>query len=117
MEFIRNIPVKELVPGLDGHYTHGDQLTLGLVTIKAGTSLPLHQHVHEQITYMIKGRLDMLIGDTEISLTAGTVQISPSMVMHGALAVTDCELIDVFTPVREDYRKPTKVKAASSVNP
>ncbi len=114
MEFIKNIPAKTLVPGLDGHYTHGDNLTLGLVTIKAGTSLSLHQHVHEQITYMIKGRLDMLIGDTEFSLTAGTVQVIPSMVMHGALAVTDCELIDVFTPVREDYRKPTKVAVVKS---
>ena len=104
MELIRDIKGKDLVPGITGYYKHGEQLTLGLVTIKAGTSLPLHEHVHEQITYMIAGQLQMTIGSETVTLTPGSVQVIPSHVLHSAYALTDCELIDVFNPVREDYR-------------
>ncbi|RYY56279.1 MAG: cupin domain-containing protein [Chitinophagaceae bacterium] len=104
MEIIKDIPVRELVPGINGYYRHGAAMTLGLVLIDKGTSLPMHQHPHEQITYMIKGELEMQIGDETVLLTPGSVQVIPSNVLHGATAHSDCELIDVFNPIREDYR-------------
>lgn len=104
MEIIKDIPVRQLVPGINGHYRHATDMTIGLVLIDAGTSLPLHKHVHEQITYMLKGELKMQIGDETVVLKPGTVQVIPSNVEHGAIALSDCELIDVFNPVREDYR-------------
>ena len=104
MEIIKDIPVRELVPGINGHYRHAKEMTIGLVLIDKGTALPSHNHVHEQITYMIKGELEMKIGEETVLLTPGSVQVIPSNVVHGAIAHTDCELIDVFTPIREDYR-------------
>lgn len=104
MEIIRDLKARELVPGITGFYRHGEQLTLGLVVIKAGTSLPVHEHMHEQITYMIEGKLQMTIGAEQVTLTPGAVQVIPSHVIHSAFAITDCQLIDVFNPVREDYR-------------
>ena len=104
MEILRKLPPRELVPGITAHYQHGNAMTLGLVLIKAGTSMGEHKHPHEQITYMISGEMRMMIGDELVILKAGAVQVIPSNIMHGAFAITDCELIDVFTPVREDYR-------------
>lgn len=104
MPQIKQLPAKELAPGLTGYYAHGNQMTLGLVEIKAGCDLPIHQHPHEQITYILEGQLDMNIGGEACTLTAGMYYVIPSNVPHGAVAITDCKVIDVFHPVREDYK-------------
>ena len=104
MQQIKNVPPRELVPGFLGHYVHGKDLTLGYIEIKAGNDLPQHQHPHEQITFILEGQLDMVIGGEACSLSAGMYYVIPSNVPHGAVAVTDCKVIDVFNPVREDYR-------------
>jgi len=101
---MKELTPRQLVPGLTGYYRHGEQMTLGLIEIKAGISLAAHQHVHEQISYMIAGELRMMIGDEEVILKPGAVQLIPSNTVHSAIALTDCQLIDVFNPVREDYR-------------
>jgi quercetin dioxygenase-like cupin family protein len=104
MQELNKTAAKQLAPGLTGYYTHGEDLTLGLVEIKAGSNLPQHQHRHEQITYILEGQLDMTIDGKLCSLTTGMFYVIPSNVWHGAVAVTDCRVIDVFNPVREDYK-------------
>lgn len=104
MQQLKDNPGKELAPGLTGYYAHGNTMTLGLVEIKKGSDLSQHKHPHEQITYILEGELDMIIGGKEVPLRAGMYYVIPSNVMHGAVARTDCKVIDVFNPVREDYR-------------
>jgi quercetin dioxygenase-like cupin family protein len=53
---------------------------------------------------MLEGKLKMQIGDKEVVLESGHVQVIPSNTPHSADALTACTLIDVFSPVREDYR-------------
>jgi quercetin dioxygenase-like cupin family protein len=106
MQTIKEITPKEIVPGITGYYTHGKDLTFGLVEIKAGTILPQHHHVHEQITYIIEGQLDMTIGGKFCPLTKGTYYVIPSNTPHSGVAQTDCKVIDVFNPVRADYISP-----------
>jgi quercetin dioxygenase-like cupin family protein len=104
MEIIKNIKPKEIVPGITGYYAHGDKHTFGYVEIKKGSIVPQHHHVQEQITYIIEGQLDMTIEGEFCSLTAGMYHIIPSNISHSAVAITDCIVIDTFSPVREDYR-------------
>ena len=104
MEPIKNIKPKVLVPGITGYYAHGNKLTFGYVELEAGASVPLHHHVHEQVTYIIEGELDMVIGDENCSLTAGMYHVIPGDMPHSAIARTKCKEIDAFGPVREDYR-------------
>jgi quercetin dioxygenase-like cupin family protein len=104
MPQIKDIKKKELSPGITGQYVHGENLTTGWVTIEKGSTLGLHQHPHEQITIMLKGKMEMKIGHETVLLQEGMIQIIPSNVPHSALAHEDCTLIDVFNPVREDYR-------------
>jgi quercetin dioxygenase-like cupin family protein len=105
MQLIKDITPKEIVAGITGYYAHGSSMTFGYIEIKKGTKMAVHHHVHEQITYIIKGQLDMMIGGEPCSLTAGMYYIIPSNTAHGAFAVTDCKIIDVFNPVREDYKQ------------
>ncbi len=104
MPNIKDIKAKEVVPGVTGYYVHGDQTTLGYVELKKDSIVPLHQHPQEQITYILEGELEMLINEEVCLLTAGMVHVIPSNVLHSAVAVTDCKVIDAFSPVREDYK-------------
>ncbi|MDZ4794352.1 MAG: cupin domain-containing protein [Bacteroidota bacterium] len=104
MQQIKDIKPKELMAGITGYYAHGEKMSFGLVEIKAGAILPQHQHVHEQITYIIEGQLEMEIGSIAYSLTPGSYHVIPSNTLHGAIAVTDCKVIDAFGPVREEYK-------------
>ena len=104
MQTIKDINPKELAPGITGYYAHGDRMTFGYVELEKGSSVRMHNHNNEQITYIIDGQLDMVIGGVEYSLTAGMYHVIPANVHHSAVAVTDCKLIDAFAPVREDYR-------------
>lgn len=104
MQQIKNIKPKELVPGITGYYAHGKNMTLGYVELEAGSVIPLHQHVQEQITYIIEGQLDMIIDGRACLLTAGTYYVIPSNAPHSAIAKTNCRVIDAFCPVREDYK-------------
>ena len=104
MQHIKNNKPKEIVPGITGYYAHGEKHTLGLVKLKAGSSVPEHHHSNEQITYMLEGQLDMIIDNNPCTLTDGMYVIVPSDTKHSAKAITDCKLIDTFCPVREEYR-------------
>ncbi|MEO7984425.1 MAG: cupin domain-containing protein [Bacteroidota bacterium] len=105
MPQIKEIKKKELVPGITGYYTHGENLTFGYIELEPGSSVPLHQHVQEQITYIIEGELDMVIGNEACLLTAGMCHVIPSNTLHSAIARTSCKVIDAFSPVREDYKQ------------
>jgi quercetin dioxygenase-like cupin family protein len=104
MHTIKGIKPKQLVPGITGYYAHGEKQTLGYVEVKKGSVLPEHHHVHEQITFILEGQLDMIIGGEPCSLTAGMYHVIPSDMPHSATAPVDCKVIDVFSPVREDYK-------------
>ena len=104
MQNIRDIPTKEIATGISGKYIHGASTTFGYVQIKSGSTLALHHHVHEQITFIVEGHLDMTIGGEVIVLSAGDTQVIPSSTPHSAIARTDCTVIDVFSPARDDYK-------------
>jgi len=104
MQQIKNIKSKELVPGITGYYAHGTNMSFGYVEIKEGSILPEHRHIHEQITFIIEGQLDMVIDGKPCSLTTGMYYVIPSNTPHSAVAKTACKVIDAFNPVREDYR-------------
>jgi quercetin dioxygenase-like cupin family protein len=101
---IKNINPKDLAPGISGYYAHGDNMTFGYVELKKGSSVPLHQHIQEQITYILEGELDMMIDGKQCLLTAGMYHVIPSHIFHSAVAKTDCKVIDAFSPVRQEYK-------------
>lgn len=103
MPHLNEIVKKKLTEGIIGQYVHSKTMTVGWVTISKGSDLSVHQHPHEQITIMLEGKLEMQIGNETVMLEPGMIQVIPSNTPHGAIAHTDCVLVDVFNPVREDY--------------
>ncbi len=101
---VSDIPEKEIVPGFFGRMIHTDSMTVAHFRIKAGSVLPEHFHVHEQVTNVIQGELEMTIGGQTMVCKAGMSAVMPSNVPHSGRALTDCLVIDVFQPARDDYR-------------
>ena len=102
--YFSDIATKEVAPGFFSKLIHTDTNTFNFLEVKAGSSIPLHQHIHEQCSFAIEGKFEMTVnGDTQV-LEPGFFAIIPSNVQHGGTAITDCKLLDIFTPVREDYR-------------
>jgi quercetin dioxygenase-like cupin family protein len=99
-----DIQEKELVPGFNARLIHTDELTIGHVHAKAGSLLPEHQHPHQQVTNVISGELSMKVAGQTRVCKAGDAVVIPGNTPHSAEALTDCYLIDVFHPVREDYK-------------
>ena len=104
MPHLDNIQAQKLTEGILGKYVHGEKSTLGVVEIKMGSDMPAHSHPHEQITMVLEGELEMVIGEDRIMLTPGTIHVIPSNMVHSAIAHTDCKLIDIFSPTREEYK-------------
>ena len=104
MVHLSDIPTKEIATGINGKYIHGSAMTLGYVYIVAGSILPAHHHIHEQITLVVEGELEMSIGDDTFTLTTGTAHVIAPGIVHSAIAKKDCIVIDVFSPTRDDYR-------------
>ena len=60
---LASLPAKEIFGGaVRGHYAHLERLTLGEVALQANTTIPLHAHPHEQMTYVIAGRFQFTVG-------------------------------------------------------
>lgn len=100
-----SIPARELFGGaIRGHYAHAGKLTIGEVRLEANTVVPMHDHPHEQVTYVVEGRFEFTIGDQTQVLEPGDAALIPGGVTHGGTTLTACRVIDIFVPVREDYR-------------
>lgn len=95
---------KELVPGIFARFVHTDQVTIGYVRLLKGSVLPEHAHPHQQITSVMEGTLEMTLGGNTYTCEKGHSLVIPGNTPHSAVALTDCYVVDVFQPVREDYR-------------
>lgn len=101
---IDQAPELEPAPGFRGRFVHSGQMTFAWWTVTAGAEIPPHAHPHEQVVNMLEGTLELVVGGETLVLGPGEVVVIPGDVTHSAKGVTDCRVLDVFAPVREDYR-------------
>ena len=82
---------------------HGANTLLTEFRIEAGAVIPVHQHPHEQTGYLVSGKLKFTVGDESILAEPGDSWCLAGDLPHGAEALEDSVVIEVFSPVREDY--------------
>lgn len=102
---LNDMPLQtELVPGFDVRFVHSERMTFAYWNISAGAVLPEHAHPHEQVANVLSGEFELTIdGQTQV-LNPGIVAVIPGGASHSGRAITDCRVMDVFQPVRDDYR-------------
>jgi len=62
-----------------------------------------HRHPHEQLVYVVRGHIEFTGGDRTFNARAGDSFVVPGGIEHQASAVEESEVLDVFTPFRNDY--------------
>jgi quercetin dioxygenase-like cupin family protein len=96
-------PVEELSPTIGRQLVHTGNMTIARITLGAGGYVPRHEHVHEQVANVLEGRLRFVVGDEEQEVGAGESVVIASGVPHEVEALTDAVVLDVFSPVRDDW--------------
>jgi quercetin dioxygenase-like cupin family protein len=106
MPFVRldDLSERSLVPGTRVRFVHSEKMTTAYWTFEPGAILPAHNHPHEQVTNVLEGEFDMTVAGETRCIHPGDVVVIPPGATHAGKALTVCRFIDVFCPVREDYR-------------
>jgi quercetin dioxygenase-like cupin family protein len=100
---LSDLPVKSPFPGWRGKFVRSAGMTFVYWDVLAGTVLPEHSHPHEQVAHTFQGEFEIIVGGIAQVLRAGSVCVIPPNAVHSGRAITDCKILDVFCPVREDY--------------
>ncbi|MCD6290256.1 MAG: cupin domain-containing protein [Anaerolineae bacterium] len=75
------------------------------VRAKAGIIMEAHAHAAEQIGYVVSGEVELTIDGTPYQFQPGDSYAIPGNVPHSAHFLTDCVVVEFFSPVRDEYRR------------
>ncbi len=96
--------LEQLGPGVSRKImAYSDNIMLVEMSFKKGAFGSLHNHPHEQVSYIKKGSFEFTVGDTVKVVKEGDCVYNEPNVMHGCKALEDGVVLDVFTPKREDF--------------
>ena len=82
---------------------YNDKLFLAEHEMVKGWVGAVHSHPREQIVYVVHGHVRITCQGKTVDLRRGDTFVVRGGVEHGASAIEDSLVIDVFTPCREDY--------------
>jgi quercetin dioxygenase-like cupin family protein len=95
---------RQLVEGVElSTLVYGEKTLMGQFKIAKGSEIPMHSHPHEQTGTLISGRLRFDVEGETFDAEAGDSWCLRGDVQHSAEAMEDSVIIEVFSPVREDY--------------
>jgi quercetin dioxygenase-like cupin family protein len=107
-EFIRfdDVEAFTLVAGVHGRPLFGSGAMINLIEFEAGATVPLHSHPHEQLGMVLRGMQALVVDGVARELGPMEGYALPGGVEHSAYCGPEgATVIDVFCPVREDYRE------------
>ena len=102
---LEGLKVVEVFPGIFRKtMSYNAESMLCHFDMKKGARVPPHNHAAVQIGYVIGGRLRFTFGDGRSAvMKPGSSYVFDSMETHSAEVLEDCEVIEVFAPMRPEY--------------
>jgi quercetin dioxygenase-like cupin family protein len=98
-------PQIEMLPGIHRRtMAVTDEEMLCEFFIERGTVVPEHNHMNDQVGYVVSGRIEFTAAGQSRVLMPGDSYAIPGGVLHSVTALVDSLIIDVFSPPRNDYR-------------
>jgi len=98
-----DVPAEQINPSITRQYITADRVTVARFELKQGGVVPVHAHENEQVSFVISGALKFTIDGRDIIVRAGELLQIPSRVPHGVGVLEDTIVVDVFSPVRQDW--------------
>jgi quercetin dioxygenase-like cupin family protein len=100
-EFSRHL----IFPGVTVRTCSAEKMMVSIAELEPNAVVADHSHPHEQVGMVLQGRAIFYIGDEQKTLQPGDVFRIPGNVVHRVVALDELfRAIDVFNPIREDYR-------------
>jgi quercetin dioxygenase-like cupin family protein len=94
-----------IFPGVSIRTAAAERMMLSLVDLEANSVVAEHDHPHEQVGMVLSGRVNFFIGDEQKTLGPGDFFRIPGGVRHKVIVLDEpARVLDIFTPVREEYR-------------
>jgi quercetin dioxygenase-like cupin family protein len=95
---------KQVLPGIKlKTLVYGEKTLFTEFRMERGSLLPDHSHPHEQTGYMVSGKMKLTVAGETFEVEPGDSWCVPGNVKHHAEILADSVVIEVFSPVREDY--------------
>jgi len=98
----------EKVEALEGIYrktlAYNNDVMLCFFILEKDAVVPLHEHEAHQIGYVLKGKIKFITETREFIAKEGDSYVFNSNEKHGAELLEYTEVIEVFNPIREDYK-------------
>ncbi|MCL4322085.1 MAG: cupin domain-containing protein [Deltaproteobacteria bacterium] len=102
---LKDIKPKEPVKGISIRSVYLEKAMLTRMEFEPGSVIPEHRHPHEQITYILEGKMDMIVDGVEKTVSMGDAVTIPSNVLHSARIPDEFTVaVDAWSPVRDDYK-------------
>jgi quercetin dioxygenase-like cupin family protein len=100
---LASLPWEQVTDKISRRLVAGEKEMIVWWQMKAGAHAAAHSHPHEQIFWMLKGKMEFRLGNERKVCGPGDVAVIPGGVEHEAWFPEDTEVIDVFAPPREDF--------------
>jgi len=98
------IPIEQVEEGIERQMVIGENLMICRLRFAPHIVTPAHDHPHEQMTIVERGRALFTIGNEQRIAEPGDVLHFPSGSWHGASMLDEeVVLVDIFSPIREDF--------------
>jgi len=82
---------------------YGKKTLMAEFRLAKGSIVPQHSHPHEQAGYLVSGQVKFSAGSEETICNPGDSWCIRGYEEHGAEALQDSVLVEIFSPVREEY--------------
>lgn len=103
---LKELKKKSHGPGVEMRAMHGDRMTLVFFLLQTDGTIPEHRHPHEQMGTVLSGTIELTIDGQKKTLSKGEAWHIPSDVVHsGRCLAGPAEVIEIFSPVREDFKE------------
>jgi quercetin dioxygenase-like cupin family protein len=94
-----------IFPGVTLKTCAAEKMMMSLATLQPHSVVAEHSHPHEQVGFVIEGRVTFHIGGESKTLQPGDMFRIPGNVKHGVVALDEvAKVLDIFCPIRDDYR-------------
>jgi len=98
------VEVEDVDPGIKRQILgHNDDVMLVKAIFEKGAEGYQHKHYHSQVAYIESGVFDVTINGVTKRQKAGDCYFVEPNVMHGAICIEAGVLLDMFSPIREDF--------------
>ena len=101
---LEKISAKEYFPGFSGKMIHTEHMTIAFWDVEAGAEVPVHAHHHEQVMHVLEGQFEFTLDGKTGKYHTGDIVVIPPNISHSGRAISPCKILDIFSPVREDYK-------------